>query len=364
VTDTSAPLPRPVLDALARAAREASRTRGSAGASLPDGHVPPRMRIQVVCYEEPDAWILGKIARRLCEALGALGMDATLGRTPDPVAEINHHVVYYDYGERAPTVETVMITHIDTERELGKVKRQLIDLGVEMGICMSLEAMLRLAHFGVPRERLCCIGPAHDGVIVPRKLLIGLTTRIYPDGCKREQLLEALGRRIAPDDFRFTIMGSGWEPVVASLRAAGIEVDYRSAFDPAAYHALMPTLDYYLYLGRDEGSMGFLDALAAGVPTIVTAQGFHLDVPDGITHAFEGLEDLVGIFREIAAARRRRVQAVAPMTWAANARQHLLLWDYLLRQKTGRAIPEALARGLRALAWGAGEDGVPGPGPS
>ena len=55
----------------------------------------------------------------------------------------------------------------------------------------------------------------------------------------------------------------------------------------------------YFFFGMDEGSMGFLDALAAGVQTIVTPQGFHLDAKGGITYSGETVSDFVEIFNEI-----------------------------------------------------------------
>jgi hypothetical protein len=307
------------------------------------------MRVHLVCYEKLHAWILGKFARKLHEELSALGVPVTLSSEPDPLAEVNHHIIYFDYTRRTPTVETVMVTHIDLERELSKMRTQLVDLDVEMGICMSFEAVHRLAHFGLPREKLCFIGPAHDGVMTPRRILVGITTRVYPDGCKREQLLRQLADHLAPADFTFSIMGSGWDAIVADLRRMGFEVEYLDRFDEVAYRALVPSLDYYLYLGQDEGSMGFLDALAAGVPTIVTPQGFHLDVPGGITHPFVDLEDLKRIFAQVARARRERIESVRELTWARYARNHLLVWDHLLRKRSRESSPPALADELQSL---------------
>jgi hypothetical protein len=304
------------------------------------------MKIHVVCYDDYHAWILGKIARRLHAALQAMGMDVSMSRTSDPLAEINHHIIYDDWVARVPAVETVMITHIVNDDELNMVRRQLIDCGVDMGICMSSATVHQLAQSGVPRERLCFINPAQDGTMRPRQMVIGLTTRLYPDARKREHLLEELAESISPGDFRFAIMGGGWETIVARLRERGFQVEYTDHFDDAVYHALIPGLDYYLYLGNDEGSMGFLDALAAGVPTIVTRQGFHLDVPGGITYAFQDLGDLRLVFTEIAATRRKRMQSVSALTWPENARKHLLLWEYLLRMKHGRDVPSTLVRDL------------------
>jgi glycosyltransferase involved in cell wall biosynthesis len=283
------------------------------------------------------------------DELRSMGQDATVGRTPDPGADVNHHIIYWDYLDRTPTVETVMITHIDEPQELAKVQRQLVDLGVEMGICMSFEAVHRLEHFGVPRPKLCFITPAHDGVLKPRRTLVGVTTRLYPDGRKREHLLAELAADLSPDDYRFAIMGSGWGEIVAGLRGLGFEVDYFDGFDPTAYRALIPSLDYFLYLGQDEGSLGFLDALAAGVPTIVTPQGFHLDVPGGITHPFNDLTDLRRIFAEVILQKRRRVEAVSALTWSAFARNHVLVWEYLLARKAGHELAPALVDELDGL---------------
>jgi hypothetical protein len=335
--DISEPMPRHVMDHVARMAIQPRKR----GANAPPTQVPP-MKIHIVCYEDVDDWILGKIARRLAESLRAMGMAVQIGKQPDPAADINHHIIYWGYVDRKTTVETVMVTHIDNYRELGKVRQQLVDLDVEMGICMSFEGVHRLAHFGVPRQKLCFVSPAHDDVIKPRKIVVGITSRVYPDGCKREYLVKELSARIPPDQFKFSIMGSGWEEVVRALEARGIEVDYTDHFDYEAYCKLIPGLDYYLYPGLDEGSMGFIDAVAAAVPTIVAPQGYHLDAPAGITHPFRDLDDLAQVFSDISAQRTARTQSVSSWTWAEYARKHALVWHYLLCRKRGQAISKAL----------------------
>ena len=305
------------------------------------------IRVHIVCYEEIDEWILGKIARRLCENLQKMGVEVDVSKTPNSLSDINHHICYYDYDSKKTTTETVMITHINTHGELNKVKEQLIN--VEMGICMSFDAVHRLAHFGVPRGKLCYINPAHDGAIKPRKIVVGIATRTYPDGCKREYLLAQLASRISLTDFKFKIMGTGWDIIIDVLRQKGIEVDYVDRFDYTAYCELIPNLDYYLYTGQDEGSMGFIDALAVGIPTIVTPQGFHLDAPGGITYAFNDIEELEKIFLKIAEQKKKRVQAVSSWTWSEYARKHLLIWKYLLNRKSGRPISETLNSELMEL---------------
>jgi hypothetical protein len=240
-----------------------------------------------------------------------------------------------------------MVTHIDDGPKLDMVRQQLVN--AELGICMSTETLQQLVRRGIPRHKLSYVNPAHDGGIRPRRKLIGITSKVQPTGCKREQMLLELSSRISADDFKFFIMGSGWSQIVESMRKLGIEVEYHEDFDESIYLAKISALDYYLYFGQDEGSMGFIDALRAGIPTIVTPQGFHLDAIHGITHPFNELDELVNIFREIAEQKNRLYRAVETWTWPEYARKHVVIWDYLLRQKNGQPVPAEQRAELKSL---------------
>lgn len=313
------------------------------------------MRVRIVCYEDVDNWILGKIVLRLKHELEGLGVEADIGKIPDSTADINHHVIYLDYaccGNQS--VDTLMITHVDAHWKLRKLKKQLSEAA--LGICMSSDTMRMLAHAGIPAERLCFVNPAHDGCVTPRPFRVGITTRIYPDGRKREGMLLKLAQKINSAEFSFAIMGDGWTPVVAELKKRGFAIEYYPSFDPEMYRELILSLDYYLYLGSDEGSMGFIDALAAGVPTIATPQGFHLDAPGGLTYSFETEEDLFTVFEKIAAEKRGLVRSVAMWTWQHYAIKHLQIWQYLL---TGsKPLTHDYLDGIVSLGQ-AGEDACP-----
>jgi hypothetical protein len=306
-----------------------------------------QMKVRIVCYEDVDSWILGKFARRLCEHLRPQGVEVDISKSPDEGADINHHIIYVDYDGASNGTDTVMVTHIDTDWKVEKLKQQMVNAA--MAICMSTDTMRLLAKTGVPRAKLCTIHPAHDGAMQPRKITVGITSKVQPSGCKREKMIAQLADRIPPADFRFQIMGPGWEEIVATIRSRGIEVDYVDHFDGDLYRGLMLHLDYYLYAGWDEGSMGFLDALAAGVRTIVTPQGFHLDATGGITHPFRDIDDLERIFVGITQHRRRLVNSVSGWTWPEYAKQHLRVWEYLLRTKESMPISSAMRRELRCL---------------
>jgi hypothetical protein len=204
-----------------------------------------------------------------------------------------------------------MVTHVDDVESFRLLERQLA--GGATGICVSSHTLRRLVSSGLPSGKLCYVLPAHDGTFAPRPVTVGIATRTYPmDGRKRESWLRRVAHRIDPTEFRFVIMGRGWESIV-----------YK-------YREMMRSIDYYLYLSTDEGSMGFLDALAAGVPTIATPQGFHLDAVGGLTHPFSTFVDLVRVFDDIARPRRELARAVEGWTWKNYATKHLDIWKCIL----------------------------------
>ncbi|MBI2354876.1 MAG: hypothetical protein HYV06_07595 [Deltaproteobacteria bacterium] len=264
---------------------------------------------------------------KLRDELLSLGVKADIDKIPDPLADVNHHIAYLGYTTPSGRLDTLMVTHIDSLAKRGLLMRQLETAA--LGICMSSHAVNALVNAGIPREKLCHVVPAHDGVMSPRSIVIGITTRTYTDGRKREYLLTRLAERIDLSPFHFCIMGAGWDEVVEKLRPSGASVDYISEFAPERYRGLIAGLDYYLYLGCDEGSMGFVDALAAGVATIVTPQGFHLDAPGAITHSFETEDDLIAVFLAVAEERMSRVRAVQDWTWRNYAIKHLDVWGFL-----------------------------------
>jgi hypothetical protein len=286
------------------------------------------MKVCIVSYEDVNAWILGKFARKLHEELTNIGVECYIKNSPDPSADVNHHIIYLNYiPEKNNSKHTLMITHINDLPKLNMVKDQL--KVADAGICMSRDTMQTLVNLGVTADRLCYVDPAHDEVMKPRPYNIGITSKVQLDGCKREGMLKELIHHIDPAYFRFTIMGAGWEPIISEMNRKGIACNYHPDFHYATYLEILPNFDYYLYMGQDEGSMGFIDALAAGVPTITTPQGYHLDVDNGITHPFNTQEELNEIFKNLHQNKKRLVDSVSGWNWKNYAIKHLQLWQYL-----------------------------------
>lgn len=283
-------------------------------------------RIRIVC--EDSGWIFQKFAMKMKDELDKQGYDCTIADTVDPTAEINHHVSYGSCKPILPLNETFMITHIDSINKVELLKHQLKN--AQMGICMSRETLKKLTAYGIPREKLCYINPAQDGVIKPKKYVLGITHRTYTDHRKKANVLIDLCKELDPDYFSFKIMGAGWDDIVSSIINMGFHVDYYKEFDYGTYIKLIPSLDYYLYWGFDEGSMGFLDALRAGVETIVTPQGYHLDIKDGITYPCRTMNDFKETLFKLQEKRKRMIASVDTLTWECFVNKHLEVWNYLL----------------------------------
>lgn len=289
------------------------------------------LKVRIVNYDG-GGWILTKFAQRLKEHLSVLGVEAEIGEI-DPNADINHHIPFHPYMAFEGLNETLMITHVDTLQKVELIRSQLET--ARMGICMSKDTLNYLARMGIPREKLCYINPAHDGNMQPKKYVIGITHRCYDsyDLRKRATALLDMLEGVNPLYFKFKIMGSGWEKIVVEMQNRGFEVDYFNDFDYAQYHELVPSLDFYLYFGFDEGSMGYLDALSAGVKTIVTPQGYHLDVDNGIDYSCCTIDQFTSVLYDLQYEREKRIASVADWTWENYAKKHIEIWEYLLRKK-------------------------------
>jgi hypothetical protein len=292
-----------------------------------------QIRVRIILPTESRSWILGKFADRLIEYLPGWGIVADIGEEPSPKVDINHWGIYHVCKGDKRTPGTCLITHVDSFKRVQMVKTALKT--ADIGICLSSDTEKMLINKGISASQLCYITPGSDLEIKPRRIVIGLTTNIYPNKCKREDVLIRLAQTRNLSSFEFSIFGKGWEGITPILEAAGaiVNIDPGSDNYIADYQRILlgvPKFDYYLYMGLDEGSMGLIDALAAGVPTIVTPQGFHLDIPAGITYPFWDTNDLAKIFNEIEQDRNSRIQSVQSLTWNEYAHKHALLWRALL----------------------------------
>lgn len=306
------------------------------------------MKCHLVLDPQSKGWVIEKMCRRLGAELEGLGCQVSIGDDPDPSADINHFMLFWWVPEGPLPRSTVAITHIDDSHRLSLARAAVKK--ADMVICMSSMTVKQLVNDGLPRVKMCYILPAFDG-LEPKRIVIGLTTKIYPDGRKREHLLERLAQEMNLSAFHFDIYGTGWEQMAEVLRKGGATVSVTVDTDDAVadYERIKQGIrgfDYYLYIGLDEGSMGTLDALAAGVKTIVTPQGFHVDLPHGITHPFWEYDELRAIFEQIRDDRDARISGVKDLTWRRYAERHLFVWKTMV---DGRSTELPMLLGQESL---------------
>jgi len=302
------------------------------------------MRINIVLAAQNAGWVIGKMGHRLADGLRSDGHSVSVSESPDPSAEVNHWMSFAFADGCSQTLNTMFVTHADDPFKVRLIRERLTG-PIDLALCMSPHAAEELASFGVPRERLWHVLPAIDAPLAPRRVVIGITTRVYDDGRKRERFLQRLANDMRLDAFHFQIFGAGWESIAWKLRGAGAQVDLDAGTDDwqgdyVRMQAAIPSFDYYLYMGMDEGSLGTLDAASAGVRTIVTAQGFHMSIPGGIDHPFVTYEELREVFNGIDVRLRQRTDAYAHWSWASYAREHAAIWKSMIEHR-GRPVPRA-----------------------
>lgn len=280
-------------------------------------------------------WIFEKFADRMKSTLEKNNVDVKISRQPCDDVDINHHIPYVAYAPKKN--DTLMITHVDNMKKVELLKKQLEAAG--MGICMSKDTLDKLVSYGVDRGKLCYINPAHDGVIRPHKYLIGITHKCHEEDLRKRStaLLDVL-TGINTDYFKFFIMGAGWQDIVSEMIKMGFEVEYYEDFLYDTYNIMMQKIDYFMYMGFDEGTMGYLDALAAGAGTIVTPQGYHLDVDCEIDYPCSTVKQFREALLELQRKREVRIKAVEDWTWQNYTLKHLEIWNYLLRRKSLKEI--------------------------
>lgn len=278
------------------------------------------MKINLINYEagiEIKDGILSKFAVKMNEELFKLGENSSISSQPDSDAAINHHINYLPY-KHTNTINTLMITHLLD----NKVKTERLNEHMktaDMGICMSKDMMKTLPY---PKNKLTYVLPAHSGEI-RRPLVIAILTKVYPDGCKRQEMLEELCKVIDKKKFVFRIMGDGWKSILEKLQKEGLMIDYVDHFDKDIHKLILDTADYYLYFGMDEGSMGTMEAINAGLKIIVPPVGFHKDLGKLIDYPFKTQEQLNKIFKKL------EYNPVEDMNWEKYTKEHLKIWKKL-----------------------------------
>lgn len=275
------------------------------------------MKINIVNYEDGiNEGILSKFAYSLDREFKVLGHKSSV-RKISFEADVNLHINYlpYRFNKNIKTINALMITHIWEGYKLDALKEGMKT--ADLGICMSEDTRQQLIKWGLPENKLFTILPAHDGR--PRRhQVVAILTNVYPDGCKRTEMFTKLVKTINNDEWAFRIMGKDWSDILKPLVKKGLQVDYYSKFYEEVYPKILDSSDYYLYFGKDEGSMGLLDAKNAGLKIIAPNIGFNIDI--GVDYPFDNQKELNEIFKNL------NHNPVKDWTWDKYAKEHINLF--------------------------------------
>lgn len=277
-------------------------------------------KVHIVNWEEgQNDGILTKFAKKLYEEVAKdKEFSVSIGGKPREDVDINHNVNYLPYKPNK-TKNTLMITHIWEGYKLDAVKKGMET--ADVGICMSEDTKEFLVKHGIDENKLPIILPAHSGV--PRRhQVVAILTNVYPDGCKRAEMLTELAKTLNNDEWAFRIMGKGWVEILTPLVLKGLNVDYFPDFDEETHKRILESSDYCLYFGKDEGAMSILDAKQAGLKLIAPNTGFHKEI--GIDYPFDTQEELNGVFKGL------NKNPVKDWTWKLYAEEHKKIWKKLV----------------------------------
>jgi hypothetical protein len=285
------------------------------------------MKIAIICNENQQSWIIGKFAEKLKENCLNLGHECDILNKPNSNFDINHHVYYRSYSECKNTLSTFMITHVDTNKKYIQLQKSLKK--ANLGICMSLDTTLDLLNRGFKKNKITYIHPAHDSNYNFKKTRLGIFSNIYDDKRKNEDWLRELTDLISNEIFEFVFIGSGWENIAKNLKGKNFSVEHYE-FSRENYDIQISKTDYWLYLGFDEGSMSFLDAIQLGSKIICSAQGFQKDLIEAIDHPFKTKLEFFEILKKINLQQLSKQNLGKDLSWINYTKKHIEIWNYLL----------------------------------
>jgi hypothetical protein len=290
-----------------------------------------KLKINLILNDLNQGWIIQKFAERMQASLIKLDHNVSIQRVPSNDCDVNHFMSY-NFVIPASGVTTAMVTHIDDIFKISHLKKIQKENLLNSLICMSEYTRNRLIEKGLDSEYISFVLPAVDKIPKSKSIKIGLSGRIYSDGRKNEKWLAHISKLMSLENFEFHFFGSGWENIAKKLELskATVVLHHETESFEADHEDILSSLillDYWMYLGFDEGSMGSLDAALAGVPLIATPQGFHLNLPHKIFKPVQNENDLLKVMNELSEKSSLSEKDVSYWTWDRYVAEHVKIWE-------------------------------------
>ena len=296
--------------------------------------------VQLIVHPGNAGWILEKIAIRLKEKFKIDGLDVQILESPRGDSDIvfwlyfgHRGIVKNGGGSYTTRLKSAFVTHVDDATKLNIIRR-LNEDGVDL-VFMSPSHSHEISSMLGFTEPFFNILLGTDLVETEQKMKIGLFSKCFDDGRKNEAWLVELAKKENLKDCEFIFIGTGWNRIRDELEAAGAEVKlYDGIQYPYPDYSEFPTfyrsLDLYLNLGFDEGSMGSLDAYVLGVKLLVSRQGFHNEFDRDADSFFSNYQEFSDKFIKNLEHHRSYQKAIKMWSWTNTADFLLNHWKQKL----------------------------------
>ena len=294
------------------------------------------MKINIVNLDK-DGWILTKFAKNIYKGLKKKGLEVFLSKKPKENVDVNHYIIFLflkDKEEFFPsnTINTTMLTHVNDQIRYEKIRStaKFLDAGIAMSEYHGNEIIKK--KLGL--KKVYHVLPPHDNDQRIKKVNFGIFSNTYSDGRKNEKVLLDVFSTLDTDLFKITIIGKGWKKIVDGLRQKNVEVKYYNFFFRTIYIHEFNKIDYLIYLGNDEGSMTFMDAIQLGIKTIMIPQGFQYDLKELVTHHLKkDLSNLKKILVKILNNKKKFKKYKNNLTLENYANNHLKIWTEIKKKR-------------------------------
>ena len=294
------------------------------------------MKINIINLDK-EGWILTKFAKKMYLHLKLMKYQCFLSKKARKDVDINHSIIFLFLKDKQAlfpekTINTTMLTHVNDDFRYRKVKS--ISKFLDAGITMSKNHMDFIKKKNLGIKKLFSVLPPHDNDLEIKKIHIGIFSNLYNDGRKNEGFFEKIFCNLDSNLFKISIIGKGWQEIVFKLRKQKIEVNFYKKFFRTIYISELRKIDYLIYLGNDEGSMTFMDAIQLGIKTIMIPQGFQYDLKKLITYPLKkDLSNLPMILKKLSLDKKKFLIYKEKLTWRYYVEEHLKIWKYLKESK-------------------------------
>ena len=295
------------------------------------------MKINIVNLDK-DGWILTKFAKKIFRELKKKGLDVFLSKKPKKNVDVNHYIIFLFLKNKkeffpSNTINTTMLTHVNDQIRYEKIRStaRFLDAGIAMSKYHGNEIIKK--KLGL--KKVYHVLPPHDNDQRIKKVNFGIFSNTYSDGRKNEKVLLDVFSTLDTDLFKITIIGKGWKKIVDGLRQKNVEVKYYNFFFRTIYIHEFNKIDYLIYLGNDEGSMTFMDAIQFGIKTIMIPQGFQYDLKELVTHHLKkDLSNLNEILVKILNKKKKFKKYKNSLTWENYANNHIKIWKEIKKKRS------------------------------